>query len=187
MEYPSKTLEIIFLIEASASMQGSKIGMINAAIEELIPEIRDIAETRPESKINIRCISYASGSQWRCLEHIPAQTFRWEYLDAEGRCDLGSGILRLNKFLEESNMSVNTHYRPVIFLFNASTPTDNTKYALFKISETEWYKRALKVGVLIGDGACEDIVKQFTGNARNVMSVYTPEALKKWINFFETR
>ena len=187
MERPSKTLEIIFLIENLLQISGAKLGSLNTTIEELISEIRDIAETRPNDNVNIRCISYSNGSQWRCLDHVPVRTFRWEYLTAEGKCDLGSGLLRLNKFLAEKDLSIETHYRPVIFLINCSWPTDNFKYALFKIKGNEWYKRALKVGVSMGDDDRQEILQQFTGNARNIIKGVSPEYLKKWIQFFETR
>lgn len=187
MERPSKTLEIIFVIETSSNTYGSIIGTINTAIEELVPEIKEIAESRTRDRVNIRCLSYSSGSKWHCLDHIPATTFRWEYLEGNGKSDLGSACLRLNKFLAENDFSVDTHYRPIIFLFNVSQPTDNIKYALYKLKENEWYKRALKVGIAIGDNSRVDMLSEFTGNARNVMTIHNPEALKKWINFFETR
>lgn len=187
MEYPSKILEIIFIVDTSSNMSGYKIGMLNTTIEELLSEIKEIAQTRYMSTVNIRCISYSDNSRWNSLEHIPIQTFRWEYLQASGKCDLGSGLLRLNKFLENSNFSVDTHYRPIIFLFNSSYPTDNIKYAMFKLTCADWFKRALKIGVIMGDDASIDTMKQFTGTERNILTKLNLDALKKWINFFETR
>lgn len=35
---------IIFIIDASESMRGAKIRTVNSAIEEVIPELKDIAE-----------------------------------------------------------------------------------------------------------------------------------------------
>lgn len=187
MEYPNKILEIIFLVDSSSNMSGSKIGTVNTAIEELVSEIQEIAYMRNNCAINIHCLSYSNGSKWHCLEHIPIQTFRWEYLKASGRCDLGSGLLRLNKFLKESNFSVDTHYRPIIFLFNSSKPTDNIKYAIFKLGDTEWFRRALKVGVVTGSDVDKNILQQFTGNKRNIITQINLENLRKWIQFFETR
>ena len=111
-----KTLEIVFLIDSSESMKGSIIGNINTSIEELVSDIKEIAEERPDANVNIRCISYSNGSKWTCLEHIPAQTFRWCYLSAEGKSDLGSGCLRLNQFLDKGGFSIENNFRPIILL-----------------------------------------------------------------------
>lgn len=187
MKYPNKTLEIIFLIDISANMSGFKIGIVNSVIEELLSEIKEIANIRPQSHVNIRCISYSNGSKWNCLEHIPIQTFRWEYLKASGRCDFGSGLLRLKKFLEEGNFSIDTHYRPIIFLFNSASPTDNIKYAMYKVCCVDWFKRALKIGIPVGSEADIDVLQQLTGSKRNILTDISLEELKKWIQFFETR
>ena len=41
---PRKTMVLFFLIDTSGSMEGAKIGAVNAAIEEVIPELREISE-----------------------------------------------------------------------------------------------------------------------------------------------
>ncbi len=189
MNYNSdkKTLEIVFLIDSSESMKGSLIGTINTSIEELVSDIKEIAEARPDDNVNIRCISYSNGSKWTCLEHVPAQTFRWCYLNAEGKSDLGSGCLRLKQFFDKGGFSIDNSYRPIIFLLAGSMPTDNFKYAMFKLSENEWFKKALKIAVDFSEQPVDKVLLQFTGNRRNILDTCNPSVLKRWIQFFQSR
>ena len=60
-------------------------------------------------------------------------------------------------------------------------PTDDYESGLAKLKENKWFKYAIKVAVAIGDDANKDVLAQFTGNIEAVITVHTPEALKKWI------
>jgi uncharacterized protein YegL len=40
---PRRTMVLFFLVDTSGSMYGDKIGAVNEAIREVIPEIKDIS------------------------------------------------------------------------------------------------------------------------------------------------
>ena len=43
IEIPRRTMVLFFIVDTSGSMEGKKIGAVNTAIREVIPEIRDIS------------------------------------------------------------------------------------------------------------------------------------------------
>ena len=60
-------------------------------------------------------------------------------------------------------------------------PTDDFESDLAKLKDNNWFKYAIKVAVAIGDDANKEVLAKFTGTIEAVISVHTPEALKKWI------
>ena len=60
-------------------------------------------------------------------------------------------------------------------------PTDDFESGLNLLQQNNWFKHAIKVAVAIGDDANKDVLAKFTGNIEAVITVHTPEALKKWI------
>ena len=45
VETPIRTMVLFFLVDCSGSMRGNKIGTVNSAIEEVVPEIKKISES----------------------------------------------------------------------------------------------------------------------------------------------
>jgi uncharacterized protein YegL len=74
-------------------------------------------------------------------------------------------------------------YAPSIFLMSDGAPTDDYKAGLAELKQNKWFKAAIKVAVAIGDDANKDVLQEFTGNTECVLTVRTPEALKKMIVF----
>jgi uncharacterized protein YegL len=78
-------------------------------------------------------------------------------------------------------------FAPAIFLMSDGEPTDNYKHGLEKLKQNNWFKKAIKVAVAIGEDANKTVLADFTGNIEAVITVHTPEALKKWIQFVSVR
>ena len=63
-----KSLVIFFLIDTSASMKGTKMGELNTAMEELMPEIRRIGEA--DTDIKLAVLTFSTGCSWMYPEPI---------------------------------------------------------------------------------------------------------------------
>lgn len=189
VEIPRRTMILFFVVDISGSMSGSKIGTVNTAIEEIIPELKDISETNADAQIKIATLVFSTGARW--IEQVPvmAEDFRWNYLDANGVTDLGEACLQLNEKLSRNAFMSDTtgSFAPAIFLMSDGEPTDNYKYGLEKLKKNNWFKKAIKVAVAIGEDANKTVLSDFTGNTEAVITVHTPEALKKWIQFVSVR
>ena len=178
-----RQMVLFFLIDTSGSMEGEKIGIVNNTIREVIPELKDIGGSDVDLKI--AALSFSSGCKWLYSEPVSADTFQWNNMEAEGVTDLGAALHELNAkmskdmFLKAPSASV----APAIFLLSDGQPTDDYEEALKALQKNNWYKYAIRVALAIGDDTDKEPLAKFTGNKEAVITVYTPEALRKWIRF----
>ncbi len=61
VEVSRRTMTLFFVVDASGSMDGSKMGTLNSAIEEVIPEIRKISGENADAAIKIAVLEFSSG------------------------------------------------------------------------------------------------------------------------------
>lgn len=176
-----RQMVLFFVIDTSGSMAGTKIGAVNTAIREVLPELQDAGGSDVDLKVG--CLTFSSGCQWMYPTPVAADSFQWNNVDADGVTDLGEACRELsekmskNGFLQAPSGSV----APAIFLMSDGEPTDDFDSGLDKLKQNNWFKYAIKVAVAIGDDANKDVLAKFTGNTEAVITVHTPEALKKWI------
>lgn len=176
-----RQMVLFFVIDTSGSMQGSKIGAVNTAIREVLPELKDAGGS--DIDLKVACLTFSSGCQWMYPTPIASESFQWNQVEADGITDLGEACRELseklskNEFLKAPSGSV----APAIFLMSDGEPTDDFESGLAQLKQNNWFKYAIKVAVAIGDDANKDVLAKFTGNIESVITVQTPEALKKWI------
>jgi uncharacterized protein YegL len=178
-----RQMVLLFIVDTSGSMMGTKIGTVNTAIREVLPELKGIGGSDVDLKI--ACLKFSCGCSWMHASPVAAENFQWNNLSADGETDFGAACKELSdkmsrdKFLAAPSASV----APAIILMSDGEPTDDYKKGLSELQKNKWYKYAIKVAVAIGEDANVDMLKEFTGNIEAVTTVYTPEALLKWIRF----
>ena len=185
VEVARRTMTLFFVVDASGSMDGSKMGTLNAAVEEVIPEIRKISGENADAAIKIAVLEFSSGARWITPAPMDAEDFTWSFLDADGLTDLGEACKALNEKLSRKAFMSDAagSFAPAIFLLSDGEPTDDYKPELEKLKQNNWFRKAIKVAVAIGDDANRDVLAEFTGNKEAVLTVHTPEALAKMIRF----
>lgn len=189
VETARREMVLFFVIDTSGSMNGEKIGTVNSAIEEVIPEIQRISGENADAQIKIATLAFSTGIKWIDSAPVAAENYRWNYLDANGVTDLGAACFALNEKLSRNAFMNNAagSYAPVVFLLSDGEPTDNFRTGLGQLKENNWFKKAIKVAIAIGDDANENVLAEFTGNVESVITVHTPAELGKWINFLSVR
>lgn len=182
---PRRTMVLFFLVDTSGSMSGDKIGAVNEAIREVIPEIKAISDENADAQIKIAVLDFSSGAKWLYEQPIESDQFVWNNLEAGGLTDMGIAFGMLNEKLSRTQfMSDATgSYAPAIFMMSDGEPTDEYKKGLKELGKNKWFKVAIKVAVAIGSDANFEILKEFTGNEECVLTVRSPEALRKMIRF----
>ncbi len=185
VEVARRTMTLFFVVDTSGSMDGSKMGTLNAAVEEVIPEIRKISGENADAAIKIAVLEFSSGARWITPAPMDAEDFTWSFLDADGLTDFGEACKALNEKLSRKAFMSDAagSFAPAIFLLSDGEPTDDYKPELEKLKQNNWFRKAIKVAVAIGDDANRDVLSEFTGNKEAVLSVHTPEALAKMIRF----
>ncbi len=185
VEVARRTMVLFFVVDTSGSMEGSKIGTLNQAVEDVIPEIREISENNADAEIKIAVLEFSSGARWLTPNPVPADGFDWQYLNAVGLTDLGEACRALSEKLSRNSFmsDITGSFAPAIFLMSDGAPTDNYKEGLEQLWSNNWFKKAIKVAVAIGENANKDVLAEFTGSDETVLSVHNPEMLKKMIRF----
>ena len=185
VEVARRTMTLFFVVDTSGSMYGSKIGTLNAAVEDAIPEIRQISRENADAQIKIAVLEFSNGANW--LTHAPIEVadYSWNFLNADGATDLGAACAELNAKLSRNAFmnDVAGSFAPAIFLLSDGEPTDEYKKPLDELKNNNWFKKAIKAAIAIGDDANKDVLKEFTGSSETVLTVHSPEALRKLIRF----
>ncbi len=185
VETARKKMVLFFLIDTSGSMEGSKIGAVNQALDEVIPEIKKISAENADAEIKVAAMTFSNDAVWLTQDPQSAQTFYWNYVEAEGMTAFGSACKKLNEKLSKDEFMKSDcgAFAPAIFLMSDGIPNDEWKRPLAELKSNKWFRSAIKVAVAIGDSADKSMLSEFTGTSETVMTAHTPEALMKMIRF----
>ena len=187
---PRKTMVLFFIVDTSGSMMGSKIGEVNSAIEEVLPELKELSESNADAQIKIAVLEFSSGARWLTPGGpIEVENYFWNDLNASGVTDFGDACIQLNEklstkaFMQEATGS----FAPALFLLSDGGPTDDYKSGIDALKQNNWFKKAIKVAVAIGADADKSVLEEFTGSREAVLEVHTPAMLRKMIKFISIR
>ncbi len=180
-----KTMTLFFLVDTSGSMCGEKIGSLNEAVRETIPDLNDLSVSNPDAAIKIAALQFDSDVKWLYPQPIEAEKFQWNDLQADGLTALGGALDELNIRLSKSQFMQEAagSYAPVIILLSDGGPTDNFDGALERIKRNNWFKHAIKVAIAIGNDADKNVLAQFAGTSEAVFEVHNKAALRAIIKF----
>jgi len=180
-----RTMVLFFVVDTSGSMSGAKIGSLNDAIRETVPDLRELSDNNPDAAIKIAVLRFDSNVQWLYPQPVDSENFQWNDLNVNGETHLGAAINELNtklskeQFLQEAAGS----FAPVIILLSDGEPTDDYKKGLANIKANNWFKYAIKIAIAIGNDANKNVLAEFTGNMETVIEVHNKSALKNIIRF----
>lgn len=95
-----RQMVLFFVVDTSGSMQGTKIGAVNTAIREVLPELKDAGGA--DIDLKVACLTFSSGCQWMYPTPIASDSFQWTTVDADGVTDLGAACRELNDKLSKN-------------------------------------------------------------------------------------
>ena len=75
MEPAKKSMTIFFLIDASGSMKGTKIGSLNGTMEELLPSLIGVGEASTDVKIAI--MKFSTDVEWVTPEPVRIEEYQY--------------------------------------------------------------------------------------------------------------
>ena len=185
-ELASRPLHFFWVVDCSGSMYSEgKIGIVNNAIQECIPEMESAAENNPNAQLLIRALQFSTGASWLTTSPVPVEQYSWAPLQANGVTDLGKAFELLSAQLSIPPMP-DRALPPVIVLLSDGQPTDNYKSGLDKLKKLPWFRKAVKIAISIGSDADDDVLVDFTGNRELVLQANNPTALVKMIKWAST-
>ena len=177
-----RVMVLFFVVDVSGSMEGNKIGKVNQAIREVLPEISDLNDGA-DAEIKIAALEFSSGARWLTANGpVEAGQYHWRDVEAAGTTDLGAACKSLNErlstkengFMKEATGS----FAPAIFLLSDGDPTDDWQKELDKLKQNNWFRAAVKVAVGIGNDANLDVLAAFTGTKEMVLAINDTDVQK---------
>jgi len=181
-----RTMVLFFLVDTSDSMSGAKIGSLNDAIRETVPDLRDLSSGNTDAQIKIQALKFDYGVKWLYPQPIDSEQFQWNDLTVDGTTAMGAAFNELNSKLSQKHGFMKEaagSFAPVIILLSDGDPTDDYQAGLEKLKANNWFKHAIKVAIAIGSDANKSILTEFTGHAETVIEVHNKAALKQLIKF----
>ena len=176
-----KSLVIFFLIDTSGSMKGTKMGELNAVMEELIPEIRRVGEADTDVKIAV--LTFSTSVMWMYSEPISIEEFEWTRLRADGVTSMGAAFKELNIRMSRNSFlnSPSLSFAPVIFLLSDGAPNDDWKKGLETLRQNRWFQYGLKIALGIGSEVDMDVLREFTENDELAVQAKNADQLRDLI------
>jgi uncharacterized protein YegL len=159
-----RPLQFIYLVDCSGSMTGRKIETLNLALRESISPMCAVADENPNAEVFVRVIKFADGAQWHISQPTEIHSFRWSDLNADGVTDMGRALTLAAEALKIDNMPARG-LPPVLVLLTDGQPTDDFNSGLRLLLDEPWGKRAVRIGVGIGEDADLDVLEKFMGNS----------------------
>ena len=188
---PRKVMILFYLVDTSGSMSGSRIGTVNAAMEECIPLLRDVAQANDDAEIKVAILQFSSGCSWITPVSGPVglEDIIWNDLHAGGLTEFGDALIELDRKLSRNEYlkSQTGAYAPVILLLSDGGPTDDWEVGLRKIKQNNWFKHAIKIAIDIESGSDRSVLEQFTGNPEAILDAKDTATLKKMIHKVSVR
>jgi uncharacterized protein YegL len=188
---PRKVMTLFYLVDTSGSMSGSRIGTVNAAMEECIPLLKEVAQANDDAEIKVAILQFSSGCSWITPASGPVglEDIIWNDLQAGGMTEFGGALLELDKKLSRNEFlkSQTGAYAPVILLLSDGGPTDQWESGLNKIKQNNWFKHAIKIAIDIESGSDRSVLAQFTGNPEAILDAKDTATLKKMIHKVSVR
>ena len=184
-ELASRPLHFIWMVDCSGSMYGEKIGIVNNAIQSVLPDMVEAADDNPNAQLLVRTMKFSTGATWVTSDPVKVDEYAWEDLEAAGVTDLGKAFDLLAGQLSIPPMPERA-LPPVVVLLSDGQPTDDYSSSLEKLKKLPWYKKSVKIAISIGQDADDDVLQEFTGNRELVLQANTASMLTKMIKWAST-
>ena len=188
-EVAKRPLQFFWLVDVSSSMSGRKIGTLNQAIRESIPEIAKVVADHPEVQVQMRAIRFSNSAEWHMgPEPINLEQFVWKDVSANGCTATASAISLLVSELQVDKLPPRG-LPPVCILVSDGHHTDSDSAyaeAINKLRSTPWAKKAVRLVIAIGDDNDynEQALLEFVSHPEiGILKAHTPQELVQYIKW----
>ena len=162
-----KILPIIFVIDTSGSMGGTRIAAVNQAMKETIEVLKDVSAKNPTTKLIVGVLQYASSACWVTNEErlVAIDDLHWNDLTTGGRSNLGAALNELHQKMSRKAFFPYIDYQmPVLIFMSDGVPTDDYKSALQKITDNnEWFLKSTIFPITIDEASNVEVLQEIAG------------------------
>lgn len=185
-----RKMVLFFIIDTSYSMYGCKISTVNAALDEVVMQLKEKEGKFQTAHVEVMVMEFNSEANWLTKDPIYIQDYQYEPIqEVKGATNYGAVYAKMEKALSRSTvLKDRSDYAPCIVFISDGEPNYPFAAQLDYLKENEWFKHAIRVAVLINnDGCvshpeeCKRVLKDFTGNDEMVKEVKDISELKDMI------
>ena len=185
-----RAMIVIFVIDISGSMKGARIGAVNDAIRNVLPELKKREKGNTSAEIKVAILEFSTNAHWRTLIPEPVSTFQFtDITDVYGGTNYGKVFEKLNEKLSADQFMSSTAgaYTPLIVFMTDGKPSDMGLYreTLDELKQNKWFRYSTRVGIAIEEGAlsddCKRVLTEFTDNEKNVYEAKNTAILARQI------
>lgn len=185
-----RAMVVFFVVDISGSMRGARIGAVNDAIRNVIPELKKRERGNTAAEIRIAVLEFSTSANWRTFSPEPVSTFQYsDIVNVNGCTNYGTAFAALNEKLSRRQFLNSTagSYTPLIIFMTDGKPSDMGLYheELNKLKQNKWFQYATRAGIAIEEGAlspeCKRVLLEFTENENNVYEAKNTVILAKQI------
>ncbi|MEI7839882.1 MAG: VWA domain-containing protein [Methylococcaceae bacterium] len=185
-ELATRPLHFIWIADCSYSMEGNKIQGLNHAIREAIPAMQNVAADNVNAEVLVRAVKFSNGAKWHVAEATPVEDFKWQDLHVDGMTDMGAAFRLVADQLKMPPMT-ERGLPPVLVLISDGQPTDDFESGLKELMALPWGKKAVRIGIAIGEDADMEVLQQFIGNKElQPLHAHNAEQLVNYIRWVST-
>ena len=185
-----RAMVVFFIVDISGSMKGARIGAVNDAIRNVLPELKKKERGNTSAEIRVAILEFSTRAVWRTFFPEPVSSF--QYSDIEhvgGGTNYGSAFAALNEKLSRRQFMSSSAgaYTPLIIFMTDGKPSDMGLYPeeLAKLKQNKWFRYATRAGIAIEEGAlspeCKRVLLEITENEKNVYEAKNTVVLAKQI------
>lgn len=162
-ELSNRPLHFIWILDVSGSMEGDKIQSLNYAIRNSIPAMKSVADENPNAEVLVRCITFGNEVKWHIGTAVNVADFEWRDVQAGGMTPMGKAMNLLADQLKIPPMT-DRALPPVLVLITDGQPTDDFATAYQSFMQESWAKKAVRLGIAMGEDADSAVIEKFIGN-----------------------
>ena len=185
-----RAMVVFFVIDISGSMRGARIGAVNDAIRNILPELKKREKGNTTAEIKIAVLEFSTRANWRTLSPESVSTFKFQDIDnVGGATNYNTAFSALNEKLSRKQFLNSTagSYTPLIIFMTDGKPSDMGIYPeeLERLKQNRWVQVSTRAGIAIEEGAlspeCKRALMEFTENENNVFEAKNTVILAKQI------
>ena len=154
-----RLLKVFWLVDASGSMNGTKMATVNRAIKDLIPEMREVSDENPEIEIQVNVIMFETNAKW-IHRAVSIHDFKWTDITTGGYTATGAALALAMEELTIAKMGKRA-IPPLIILMSDGGATDDYDDKLNALLSDKWGKRSVRIPIAIGDDCDEVSLEKF--------------------------
>lgn len=167
-----KMLVVIFVIDCSRTMDGDRIGAVNAAMQEMQYKLSEF-KNEYSLDLKVAVMSFASSAKWEItltpIDEVNLQTIKTR----PGLTSYGAAFHELNKVLRKEGFMKHTGKKapPAIMFLTDGEPNDDYHDDLNDLLKNGWFANASRSAILLGDAIdnpeARDAVSHFVNDGNN--------------------